>query len=175
MEWTGRNPELSPRPVSSTFTDGDSEEEQCKSCSHFSHGGVYRQHLQAPIAPSIPPHSAQVDTWSSCPGADPPRTRGLSPTAGPGFPVSLQQYALVQVQGAPTNQWNAETLHTVLCLISSRREIQSVLFFRFLKEQFSYSIHSPIKQLRTCFKTNKKYLTALKNGSIQLVSCNASL
>lgn len=103
VEWTGRNSELGPRRVSSTFSDGDSEEEQYKSCSHFSHGGVYRQHLQAPIAPSIPPHSSQ-DTWSSCPGADRTRTGGLSPTAGPGFPISLQQHALVQVQGPPTNQ-----------------------------------------------------------------------
>lgn len=118
VEWTGRNSELGPRRVSSTFPDGDSEEEQCKSCSHFSHGGVYRQHLQAPIAPSIPPHSAQ-DTWSSCPSADRTRTGGLSPTAGPGFPISLQQHALVQVQGPPTNQWNTETLRTVFCLISS--------------------------------------------------------
>lgn len=113
---TQREMDLRQRRVISKLTDEaafsepqDSEEEQlCKSCSDFSHSCVYPQHLRAPSIPNIPLHSAQVNTWNSCPNRVVPC--GLSPAAsvrtpaGPGFPISLQQHPLVQVHGRATNQ-----------------------------------------------------------------------
>lgn len=113
---TQREMDLRQRRVISKLTDEaaccepqDSKEEQlCKSCSDFSHSCVYPQHLRALSIPNIPLHSAQVNTWNSCPDRAVPC--GPSPAApvrtpaGPGFPISLQQHPLVQVHRQATNQ-----------------------------------------------------------------------
>lgn len=116
--------ELDPRRchVISTSTDGagccqpqDSEKEElCKSCSGFALSCVYpselHRHLREPSIPNGFLHSAQVNTWSSCATTDRAAPCALSlaaPAGSPGFPISLQQHALVQVHRRPTNQWNA--------------------------------------------------------------------
>ncbi|KAI3372933.1 hypothetical protein L3Q82_022734 [Scortum barcoo] len=112
----GAQREMDPRQnhASSTSADGagccepqDSEKGQlCKSCSGFAHSCVYQaelhRHLQESSMSSCLLHPAQVNTWNSCAAADRAAVCGLSlaapvRTAGsPGFPISLQQHALVQ-------------------------------------------------------------------------------
>ncbi|XP_044053329.1 T-box transcription factor TBX3-like [Siniperca chuatsi] len=112
----GTQREMDPRQrrVSSTLADGagycqqhDSEKEQlCKLCSCFAHSCVYppelHRHLQDPSISNSLLHSAQVNTWNSCAVTDRAVPCGLSlaapvrTTGTPGFPISLQQHALVQ-------------------------------------------------------------------------------
>lgn len=109
--------------VISTLTDGagccqphDSEKEHlCKLCSGSVQSCVnateLHRHLQDLSIPNSLLHSAQVNTWNSCATTDRAALCGLSLAAAvrtpgaPGFPISLQQHALVQV-----HRQNRETL-----------------------------------------------------------------
>uniref|UniRef100_A0A8D3B4V4 T-box transcription factor 3b n=1 Tax=Scophthalmus maximus TaxID=52904 RepID=A0A8D3B4V4_SCOMX len=86
----------------------------CKLRSRFAHSCVYPPELNAHLwDPRIPGglfRSTQVNAWNSCGTADGAAPCGLSPAApvrtpaaAAGFPLSLQQHALVQVNTRPIN------------------------------------------------------------------------
>lgn len=110
----GREMDPGQSHVSSKITEGascsepqDSEKDQmCKLRSSFIHSGSYPElntHLWDPSVPNNLFHSAQVNTWDSCSTMD--RIMPCGPSLGvpvrtpgtPGFPISFQQHALVQV------------------------------------------------------------------------------
>lgn len=123
----GTQREMDPRQSHfiSIITDGvgcsalqDSEREQmCNIRSGFAHSRVYplelNAHLRDPSIPSSLFHSARVNTWKGCATADRAAPCGLSlaapgRTSGtPGFPISLQQPTLVQVNRELMKHWNA--------------------------------------------------------------------